>query len=185
MASRVRFVGGICNKVAMKPDPSYPFEKGDLLFYHSTSKTVRPASAMNAQGTQELDQLGFSDNFAGVADEKYGLETGEVTFNLNQNKSAQVSVCQSGRFEFDCPSQEWTPNQPVGVYSASGAGASDQKVDALKGSATLSAAIGFVSFTEGQVLSPTARTRVVVEIQAAKIQSTTAVAGTYSGTSGV
>jgi hypothetical protein len=185
MASRARYVGGDCNKIAMKPSPSYPFEKGDLLYMHPADNTLRPAKDLTNNGTEGNTQLAFAEYFVGVADEKYGLQSGEVTFNLNQMLSAVVSVCTTGRFEFDCPSQTWAPNAPVGIYSVSGSAIADsQKVDALASPAALAQMIGIVAQTEGQATSPTLRTRVVVDIMARRPFGSTPVAGTYSGTSG-
>ena len=184
MSSRSRYVGGDTNKVAYKPNPLYPFEKGDLLFLH-TDGMLRPASALNAEGTAALDQLGFAKHFVGVADEKYGAQSGETLFHLNGLLSPQVSVCQSGRFEFPCDAQTLTlAPVPMGIYS-DGAGIDDsQKVDTLQGAAALAQSIGVLHVTEGLINAAGVATRCVVDIMARKAWETTDVAGDYTGTSG-
>lgn len=188
MSSRCRYVDGDTNLQDFIWDSTYPIERGDLCYLHPATNKVRPASALNAEGSQELDQLAFASYFVGVAQEKVGLQSGETTFRQDQNARTTVLIATTGRFEFDCPAQAFASGQPVGVYSASGAGCSNQKVDALKGSATLSAAIGRAFLTTGALKVQNASgtmNRVVVDILGRRIMGTAPVAGTYSGTSGV
>lgn len=187
MASRCRYVDGDVNLIQILFDTAYPIEKGDLCYRHPATGKVRPASALNAEGTQELDQLGFAEYFVGVANEKVGLNTGETTFRQDLNVRDTVQICTTGRFEFDCPAQAWYPLQPVGIYSASGAGCTDQEVDSLKGGATLSAMIGLAMPSENSLKifkASGTMNRVIVDIQARRAPATAPVAGTYSGTSG-
>jgi hypothetical protein len=185
MTCRARYVDGDVNLITVKADPPYPVEKGDLLYLHPATGCARPASALNAEGTQELDQLAFASYFLGVSNVKNGLQTGETTFRQDAAYSSTIQVCTTGRFEFDCPSQQFTPQQAVGVYSASGAGCSNQKVDALKGGATLSAMIGLAAPSEAALKNAVALDRVIVDIQARRPFSTAPAAGTYTNTSGV
>jgi hypothetical protein len=190
MSSRAKFMGGDARKVAGKPNPSYPFEKGDLLFRHPADGTLRPATAMPAQGTEALDQLGFAEYFAGVADEKYGLMTvngvTEKTFNLDGNLPLSVSVCTGGRWEFDCPLQTLPVGPvPVGIYSAGGVTGitSSQKVDVLASPAAESQAIGVLWPQEAVIEGGYQMNRMIVDINA-RLPGTAPGAGTYTGTSG-
>jgi hypothetical protein len=155
--------------------------------YQGTDGYCYPATNLTNNGTEANNQLAFAEYFLGVSDEKYGLQTGEKTFNLNQMKSPSVSICTAGRFEFPCPAQTVTPGKAMGIYAVSGAAIADaQKVDALAGGAALAQSIGYVSTTAGNIEEGTSvtKTRVVIEIQGARILGTTPVAGSYSGTSG-
>lgn len=183
------YVGGIQNLMEVAVDPvNYPFEKGTPLWQDSSTGICKPASAMNAQGTQEKDQLGFASRFVGIAERAVGLPTGLQSFRIDQNKVYQTIVATSGQYEVECPAQAFTANQPVGIYSASGAGCSDSKVDALKGSATLSAMIALARPSKSELEdtrnSVTTRTRIIVDIMARRPFATAPVAGTYTGTSG-
>jgi hypothetical protein len=207
--SRVRYCGGDTLKVACKPDPNYPFCKGDLLFQFDTNfaqtvpnvpalvdGSVYPATVILPSATEAELQLAFARNFAGVADEDYGfapaagLYDGRKNFNLSQLGSQRsVSVCTAGRFEFDCPSLNWKNGDAVGIYGVGGGtGIPDaQTVDKLAGGATLSQLIGVVAQQEAPIENSTQNTpqlRVVVDIRVPKPYATAPVAGTYTGTSG-
>lgn len=184
MATTCRYVDGDVNLIQVKADPAYPVEKGDLLYLHPATNCARPASALNAEGTQALDQLAFAQYFLGVSNVKNGLQPGETTFRQDGAYSSTIQVCTTGRFEFDCPSQIFAPQQPVGVYSASGIGCEDQKVDALKGAAALSQSIGLAAPSEAAVKNGVALNRVIVDIQARRPLGTAPAAGTYTGASG-
>lgn len=187
MTSRCRHIEGDVNLIEVLWDSAYPVDKGDLCYLHPATNKARPASALNAEGTPELDQLGFAEYFLGVANEKVGLQSGETTFRQDQNSKLTVQICTTGRFEFDCPAQAFAPQQPIGVYSASGAGCSNQKVDALQGGATLSAAIGRAAPSVGALkvfAASGTMNRIIVDIMGRRVLGTAPVAGTYTGTSG-
>jgi len=198
-SNRVRYVGGDTKKVAMKPDPNTngigAFNKGDLLFQYDSgfvsdarlvNGCVYPATVILNSATEAECQKAFARCFAGVADEKYGLQSGEFTFNLNKMQPLSVSVCTAGKFEFDCPSQTFLPNALVGIYAvAGGTGIPDaQKVDAVADAGNTSEMIGVVAQQEAPIESGVAMTRVVVDIMVPRPYATAPAAGTYSGTSG-
>lgn len=181
------FVGGDSRPRVMKASRSYPFAKCDLLYEHPADHTLRRASDMNAQGTAEKGQLGLAQYFVGVAGVKNGLESGEVTAKANQNFEEEVVVFTGGIWAFDCPSQQFVAGQGVGVYAdANGLCPDSQKVDSLKGSATLSARIGVAVPTSGAIrVGASGLTRVQVEIQPKSVwEGGIPSAGTYTGTSG-
>ena len=184
MASRARYVDGDTNNITMKPSATHPFEKGDLLFEHPADHTLRTATELANEGAESLNQLKFAEYFVGVAAEKYGLQTGEKSFRMDDVKPPSVLVHTTGRFEFDCPSQIFAPKQPVGIYATSSAVTDSQKVDSLKGAAVLSQAIGLAWPGAAPIQNAVALNRVVVDIQARKPTGSTPVAGTYAGTSG-
>jgi hypothetical protein len=199
MASTCRYVDGDVNLIEVAIDSvNYSCEKGDLMYMHpgsgtgqgTSDNTARSANFLNAEGSEEKDQLGFAQYFLGVANEKVGLQSGETTFRQDQNRRNTVQICTTGRFEFDCPAQAWYANQPVGIYST-GAGtgypSSPQKVDKLAGGATKSAVIGRAIPTTaslGTFRASGTMNRVVVDIMARNLLGTAEVAGTYTGTSG-
>ncbi len=63
MASTARYVSGDCRPIAVKCDPSYPIEIGDLLFLEPSNNLARPASAMVNQGSQSYNQAEFHNFF--------------------------------------------------------------------------------------------------------------------------
>lgn len=184
MATTCRYVDGDVNLIQAKADPAYPVEKGDLLYMHPATGCARPASALNAEGSQALDQAAFAEYFLGVSNVKNGLQSGETTFRQDGAYSSTLQICTTGRFEFDCPSQVFKPQQAVGVYSASGIGCSNQKVDSLKGAASLEQMIGLAAPSEAAVKNGVAMNRIIVDIQARRPLGTAPTAGTYTGASG-
>jgi hypothetical protein len=183
MASKCRYVSGDVNAVPVLADADYPVEKGDLIFEHPATGAGRPASALTTCGTEALNQLAFAEYFLGVALESNGLQVGETTFRANRGFSKTFLVGQGGKYEFDCPSQKFKTGQPVGIYATTLA-LSNQKVDALAGSATPSQGIGVACPSVAALENDVSMDRVIVDIQARKPLGTTPVAGTYSGTSG-
>ena len=206
MSSKVRYVGGDARKRAYKPDPNWPFNKGDLLFQALTAATlsagldgsttatvgsVYPATAIEANATAEECQMAFAMAFVGVADERYygNGQSGEVTFNVAM-KDAQksVSVCTGGLFEFEYggTTQPPTANMAVGIYATGSASTytipDSGTVDSLYGtSLKLDAVIGTVSLQEAQIeQGQTSMARVVVEIHPPKPAQTAPKAGTYT-----
>jgi hypothetical protein len=123
MSSTARYVSGDCRPIAVKCDPSYPIEVGDLLFLEPSNSLARPASAMLNQGSQALNQGAFHDVFLGVALQKNGLQTNE-TVPLNSTIShspANVIECATaGRFLFPCAATAWNPGNLVGPVNNAG-----------------------------------------------------------------
>jgi hypothetical protein len=186
MASQCRYVSGDAKPRVYKASQSYPFEKGDLLYEHPADHTLRRSSDMNAQGDEEHGQLGFAEYFVGVAGVKNGLESGEVSFKLNQNYEAEVLIFTGGVWEFDCVSQQFVSGQGVAIFSDwDGSCPYPQKVDALAGSAALEQRIGVAVMSAGALKAAAAMTRVQIEIQPKAFwQGGIPTAGTYTGTSG-
>ena len=183
MASRARYVDGDVNLIQAKADPAYPCEKGDLMYLHPATGCARPASAMNAEDTVAHGQLGFAEYFLGVSNVKNGLQPGETTFKQNGNYESVITICTTGRFEFDCPSQQFTPQQPVAIFCGADGLLSNQEVDACSGGALVNS-IGLANPSAAALQNAVAMTRVIVDIQARRPLGTTVTAGTYSGTSG-
>lgn len=186
MASTARYVRGDTKPRTFKASASYPFEKGDLLYIHPADNTLRRASDLTAQGDAEHGQLGFARYFVGIAGVKNGLESGEKSYKANDNYDAEVLVLTGGVWELDCPAQEFVNGQGVGIYSSSaGLEPYPQKVDSLKGAATLSQRIGVAVPSVGALRGGANMTRVHVEIQPmAFFEGGVQTAGTYTGTSG-
>lgn len=182
--------GGPLNLTEVRVDPvNFPFEKGTPLWQDSSTGICKPASAMNAQGSAELNQLGFASRFVGIANESVGMPSGAKTYRVDDNKKYQALVATTGQFEAACPAQAWTANQPVGIYSGTGATdvCSNTSVHALQGGATLSAMIGLAKPSKAALetfRNSGTMTKIIVDIAAAKPFATAPAAGTYTGTSG-
>ena len=135
MANVMRYRGGDTRPQVFKTNPANPINEGDLL-YKDSDGTVKPASAMGSTGTQAT----FAPLFAGVALWRSGLQPGEWTPTRTMDVG-YVLVATSGDFEFDCPKQQWTPGQLVGV-AVGASGPKNQQVDTTAASAS---AIGFAA----------------------------------------
>lgn len=186
MASRCRLVRGNTRKMLYPASASHPYEKGDLLFYIPGTGYLQTASELPVQDSDEHVQLYFAEYFVGVADTKNGLQSGEWTAKQNQNFQAQGLVCTDGEFEYDCPAQNFAPGALVGIYTTGGYVTDSQKVDALKGNATPSAAIAIAMPQTGALQQALVGTmnRIVIELRPAANRGGVPVAGTYTGTSG-
>ena len=187
MASTCRYVSGDAKPRVYAASASYPFEKGDLLYEHPADHTLRRASDLGIQASNELAQLAFAEYFIGVAGVKNCLESGEISFKNNQNFEAQVLVFTGGVWEFDCVAQNFNNGQGVGIYATGGLCPTPQKVDALQGGATLSARIGAAVLTAGALQAAAksqTMSRVCVEIQPSEWRGGIPSAGTYTNTSG-
>jgi len=136
MASILRYRRGDCKPKLLPTAPSnaHPIEQGDLLYKHPTYGYACPAADMPAQGSAALGQDAFQQFFAGVAMSKVGLQSGETSFRIANNKTGVVNdpgyveIATAGIFEFDCASTQWKPGDLVGVYADSTGKCSNQKV---------------------------------------------------------
>jgi len=197
MSSQFRYRGGNTSRSFFPYDPSHPIEEGDLLFADPILGHARPASDMVNQGSVALNQLAFAQYFLGVAGEKVGLQSGEVSFRLNANdpKPPCVTVLTDGLFEFDCEAETEDVGEGglVAIYAASTAAIpNSQKVmaAATDGSLQRSRAIGVLrrqpaSFAQ----TDPDQVRCLIEIKPGYPQggpSTQGVppAGTYTNASG-
>ena len=110
MSSIARYRSGPTNPIAVKCDPNYPIEVGDLLFQDPVSKLAKPASAMKNQGSEALNQSTFHDQFLGVALQKNGAQPGEVlplNSAVNHSPANTIEAATTGDFEFDCAASAW------------------------------------------------------------------------------
>ena len=67
MSSTARYRSGPTNPIAVKCDPNFPIEVGDLLYQDPVSRLAKPASALANQGNPALNQEAFQEVFLGVA----------------------------------------------------------------------------------------------------------------------
>lgn len=118
MSSTARYRSGPTNPIAVKCDPNFPIEVGDLLFQDPLSRLAKPASAMKNQGTEALNQSTFHDQFLGVALQKNGAQPNEL-LPLNSPASHSpantIEAATTGEFEFDCASNAWNTGDLVGM----------------------------------------------------------------------
>jgi hypothetical protein len=174
---------------------SYPFEKGDVLYIHPSDGTLRPAASMGVQAGNVDAQLAVAANCVGVAWQKNGLPAGDSTFRQNQNFDEVVLVATGGDWEFDCPAQNFTSGQQVGMHASGGSIPDSQTVDALQGNpsttgggnAPQSQSIGIAVVQVGSqiaALNSQTTTRVVVRIRPNYSLGGTLVNTTATGTSG-
>ena len=118
MSSTARYRSGPTNPIAVKCDPNYPIEVGDLLFQDPNSKLAKPASALANQGTPGLNQEAFQESFLGVALQRNGLQPNEVVplnSTLNHSPANVIECATTGEFEFDCASNPWNTGDLAGA----------------------------------------------------------------------
>ena len=118
MASTARYRSGPTNPIAVKCDPNFPIEVGDLLFQDPVSRLAKPAAGMKNQGNQALNQSTFHDLFLGVALQKNGAQPNEVlplNSTINHAPANTIEVATTGDFEFACASNAWNTGDLVGL----------------------------------------------------------------------
>lgn len=182
MASTLRYRGGDTQEVLAKTHPSYPIEKGDLVYKHPADGTLRSAAQMPNQGSAALNQDAFAEYFLGVALQKNGLQSGEQSFRLATDEGA-IRVATAGDFEFECASHQWGLGDPVAV-AADANGCQSQAVAAPEtgGGLQLERSIG--SAVPGVAGLENAMTRVTVRIKSRVLNVDVPTPGSYSGASG-
>jgi hypothetical protein len=123
MSSTARYVSGDCKPIAVKCDPSYPIEVGDLLFLEPSNNLARPADALVNQGSQALNQGALHDVFLGVALQKNGLQSNEtvpLNSTISHSPANTIECATAGRFLFPCAATAWNPGNLVGPVNNSG-----------------------------------------------------------------
>jgi hypothetical protein len=139
MSSNARYISGDCKPTAVKCDPSYPIEIGDLLFLEPSNNLARPASAMLNQGSLALNQGAFHDVFLGVALQKNGLQTNEVVplnSQISHSPANVIECATAGRFLFPCAATAWNPGNLVGpVNNAANTALQNQSVGSVASTA--------------------------------------------------
>ena len=182
MSSTARYVAGDCKPIAVKCDPSYPIEVGDLLFLEPSNNLARPASALLNQGSQALNQGALHDVFLGVALQKNGLQTNE-TVPLNSaiihSPANTIECATAGRFLFPCAATSWNPGNLVGaVNNAGNTGLQNQVVGAV---ANTSLSIGRAAPAADEI--GVSLTQVIVQIESTIMGGGTqnVVSGSSSG----
>ncbi len=182
MASTARYVSGDCKPIAVKCDPSYPIEVGDLLFLEPSNNLARPASAMVNQGSLALNQGAFHDTFLGVALQKNGLQTNEVVplnSTLNHSPANTIECATAGRFLYPCAATAWNPGNLVGPVNNTGNTALlNQSVASVAGTGL---SIGRAAPAADEI--GVSLTQVIVQIESTVMGggTQTPVAGTSSG----
>jgi len=182
MASTARYVSGDCKPTAVKCDPNYPIEVGDLLFLEPSNNLARPASAMVNQGSLALNQGAFHDVFLGVALQKNGTQTNEVVplnSTINHSPANVIEAATAGRFLFPCAATAWNPGNLVGpVNNSGGTALQDQSVGSVASSAL---AVGRAAPAADEI--GVSLTQVIVQIESTIMGggAQTAVAGSSSG----
>ncbi len=120
MSSTARYRSGPTNPIAVKCDPNFPIEVGDLLYQDPVSRLAKPASALANQGNPALNQEAFQEVFLGVALQRNGLQPNEVVplnSTLNHSPANTIECATSGEFEFGCassPASGWNTGDLVG-----------------------------------------------------------------------
>jgi len=147
MSNTFRYRRGDTNPVFVAPASATVIEIGDLLYLDPSTKKPKPASAMNDQGSEALNQDIFQEHFLGVAEQASAA-----------GETAKIRVATRGEFEFDCASATFDIGDLVGAdENADGDGLLDQTVVAV---ASETLAIGRVAQSEA-----TATTKVLVRIK--------------------
>jgi hypothetical protein len=105
---------------------AHAIEVGDLVYVNGG--VAYPAGHLADAGTAAQNRASFALQFAGVAVEKVGLQTGETSFKLTTDKG-YIVVATGGVFEYPCAATSWAPDDLVGVYVAdTNAAPTDQQV---------------------------------------------------------
>ena len=130
MSSQVRYRSGVVEYVALPTADdgtvTKSIEVGDLVYV--AGGVAYPASYLSDQGNEAANQAAFAVAFAGVAVKKTGLQSGEVTFKLDDDPGYTM-VATSGEFEFPSAATSWVPGDLVGAdENADGDGLLDQQV---------------------------------------------------------
>jgi hypothetical protein len=182
MSSNARHVSGDCKPTAVKCDPNYPIEIGDLLFLEPSNNLARPADAMLNQGSLALNQGAFHDVFLGVALQKNGLQPNEtVPLNslINHSPANVIECATAGRFLFPCAATAWNPGNLVGPVNNTGNTALQNQFVGSVASTALS--IGRAAPAADEI--GVSLTQVIVQIESTIMGGGTqnAVAGSSSG----
>lgn len=124
------------NKTQYLPVPaSVAISIGDLLYWDSTNKVVKPLTSETTLASEALDQVFIAQNFAGVAaDARLATDT-------TSGVGVDILVITDGVFEISCPSQTFHLGNLVGATWNGGAALVNQFVTVAKG---LQSAIGRV-----------------------------------------
>ncbi len=121
MSNTFRYRRGNIEPVFKAIATAIVIEIGDLIFQHPTADAWKPASAMNDQGSLDLNQDMFADFFLGVA----------LAASRNGD-TAPIGVAPDGEFGFACDSATFSDGDLVGPVETSGGDAlEDQKVVAV------------------------------------------------------
>ncbi len=182
MSSTARYVSGDCKPTAVKCDPSYPIEVGDLLFLEPSNNLARPASAMLNQGSQAANQGEFHTAFLGVALQKNGLQTNETVplhSTLDHSPANTIEIATAGRFLYPCAATAWQPGGLVGPVNNSGGTALQNQ--SVASAADVAHSIGRAAPAADEI--GVSLTQVVVQIEST-IMSGGAQPTTSSGSSG-
>lgn len=119
MSDTLRWRYGETNPVILPVDADTVIEIGDLVYLDTDD--AKPASAQADAGTEEDNQEGFHDQFAGVAMQR-----------SREGDTDPIRVATSGVFEFACPSGTFEVGDYLGAdEAASGTELEDQKVAAV------------------------------------------------------
>ena len=179
MASTARYRSGPTNPIAVKCDPNFPIEVGDLLFQDPVSRLAKPAAGMKNQGSEALNQSTFHDFFLGVALQKNGAQPNEalpLNSTVEHSPSNVIEAATTGEFEFDCG---WNTGDLVGLANNSAGTALQNQF--VKPVTAVSAAIGRAVPEAAAIGS--ANVSVGVRIQSSILEAgvQNEVAGTSSG----
>ena len=119
MSSTARYVSGDCRPIAVKCDPNYPIEVGDLLFLEPAGEAstglARPAGAWSTRAAQALNQGAFHDCFLGVALQRNGLQPNEavpLNSTLNHSPANVIECATAGDFLFPCAADRLEHRRP-------------------------------------------------------------------------
>ena len=159
------------NLTELFPAPaSYALNRGDLLYWDSSSHYVKGADARTDLTTLALNQADFAPLFAGVMqDQRLSTQT---------DSTSLVSVVTDGVFDCDCVSQTWEIGDLVGVArDSSGSKNFPQKLDKAL---TPNLAIGTIVRREASATT-TCRVRLIARIGRDGVHQLTRAVGGQQG----
>jgi hypothetical protein len=118
---------------------SIAINRGDLLYYDTTNKVVKPLTSWTTGASETVDQSSIAPIFAGVAfDTQLSTETNQMRV-----------IVTDGVFDIDCVSNTYYPGDLVGVTWNGGTGLASQYVTKISGSSTVNSYLAI-----GEVVNP-------------------------------
>lgn len=121
---------------------SVAISKGDLCYWDSTNKVLKPMDQFSATGTAATDRATLGAAFAGVF--SLGKLASDTTTGYPAFNSEDLIAVQDCIYEADCASATFEPGDKVSVVVNSGTGAGKIENQKVAKTTTTGEGIGYV-----------------------------------------